>query len=86
MDFADKQSLRQLHQVFMSCDMIEGLYPDLSVIVRNLERESRVIVSSSLYWGACPPFCESAGSERYTVGHEPVGGGQISMPNVWLLH
>jgi hypothetical protein len=39
MDFDDQQSLRQLHQVFMSCDMIEGLHADLSVSVQTLKEK-----------------------------------------------
>jgi len=39
MDFYDQQSLRQLHQVFMSCDMIEGLHADLSVSVQTLKEK-----------------------------------------------
>ncbi len=38
-DFDDKQSLCQLHQVFMSCDMIEGLHADLSVSVQTLKEK-----------------------------------------------
>ena len=48
------------------------------------EIETRAIVSTGLYWDACPPFCESAAGERYTAGHGSVGGGRISMPDVWL--
>ena len=39
MVFDDQQSLCQLHQVFMSCDMIEGLHADLSVSVRTLKEK-----------------------------------------------
>jgi hypothetical protein len=35
MDFDDQKSLRQLHQVFISCDMIEGMHADLSVRVQT---------------------------------------------------
>ncbi len=44
------------------------------------ERETRVIVWSSLYWGVCPPFCESAPSERYTAGHGSVVDDEIWCP------
>jgi hypothetical protein len=36
-DFDDKRSLCQLHQGFMSCDMIEGLHADFSVSVQALK-------------------------------------------------
>jgi hypothetical protein len=36
MGFDDPTGLRQLHQVFISCDMIEGLNVDFSVIVQTL--------------------------------------------------
>jgi hypothetical protein len=39
MDFDDQQSLCQLHQVFMSCDMIESLHADFSVSVQTLKEE-----------------------------------------------
>ncbi len=39
MDFDDEQSLTQLHQVFMSCDMIEGLQADLSVSAQTLKEK-----------------------------------------------
>jgi hypothetical protein len=39
MDFDDQKSLRQLHQVFISCDMIEGLQADLSVSVQTLKEK-----------------------------------------------
>jgi hypothetical protein len=40
MDFDNQQSLLcQLHQVFMSCDMIEGLHADVSVSVRTLKEK-----------------------------------------------
>ena len=37
MDFDEKQSLCQLHQVFMTCDMTEGLHADLSVSIQTLK-------------------------------------------------
>jgi hypothetical protein len=37
--FDDKQSLCQLHQVVISCDMIEGLHADLSVSVQTLKEK-----------------------------------------------
>ncbi len=67
MDFDDQKQLCQVHPVLISCDMIDNLHVDLSVSA-DAERETRVIVSSSLYWVVCPPFCESAASERYTAG------------------
>ena len=39
MDSDDQKSLRQLHQVFISCDMIEGLHADLSVSVQALKEK-----------------------------------------------
>ncbi len=51
----DQKILCQLHQVFISYDIIEGLHADLSVSLQGL-RENRGIVSSSLYLGDCPPF------------------------------
>jgi hypothetical protein len=39
MDFDDPQSLCQLHQVFISCDMIEGLHADLSASVQTLKEK-----------------------------------------------
>jgi hypothetical protein len=35
----DQKFLRQLHQVFISCDMIEGLHADLSVSVQTLKEK-----------------------------------------------
>ena len=39
MEFDDEQSLCQLHQFFMSCDMIEGLHVDLSVSIQTLKEK-----------------------------------------------
>jgi hypothetical protein len=39
MDFDDQKSRSQLHQVFMSCDMIQGLHADLSVSVQTLKEK-----------------------------------------------
>jgi hypothetical protein len=39
MDFVDQKSLCQLHQVFIACDMIEGLHADLSVSVQILKEK-----------------------------------------------
>jgi hypothetical protein len=39
MDFDDQKSLCQLHQIFMSCDMIEGLHADLSASVQTLKEK-----------------------------------------------
>jgi hypothetical protein len=39
MDFVDQKSLCQLHQVFIACDMIEGLHADLSVSVQTLKEK-----------------------------------------------
>ena len=39
MDFQDEQSLCQLHQFIISCDMIEGLHADLSVSVQTLKEK-----------------------------------------------
>jgi hypothetical protein len=39
MDFDDQQSLCQLHQVFLSCDTIEGLHADVSVSVQTLKEK-----------------------------------------------
>ncbi len=39
MDFDDQRSLSQLHQVFMSFNMIEGLHADLSVSVQTLKEK-----------------------------------------------
>jgi hypothetical protein len=38
-DFDDQQSLCQLHQAFLSCDMITGLHADLSVSVQTLKEK-----------------------------------------------
>jgi hypothetical protein len=38
-DVDDQQILCQLHQVFMSCDIIEGLHADLSVSVHSLKEK-----------------------------------------------
>ncbi len=38
-DFDDHRSPCQLHQVFMSCDRIEGLHADLSVSVQTLKEK-----------------------------------------------
>jgi hypothetical protein len=38
MDFDDKKALCQLHQVFISCDMVEGLHADFPVSVQNLKQ------------------------------------------------
>ena len=60
----------QLHQVFVSCDMIKGLHADLSVSV--LKRNSGHRVSQPLL-GCVSTLSESAASKRYTAGHESVG-------------
>ena len=39
MDFDDHQSLRQLHQVFISCDIIGGLHADLAVSVQTMKEK-----------------------------------------------
>jgi hypothetical protein len=39
MDFDDQKNLCQLHQVFISCDMIEGLHADFSVSVQTLKEK-----------------------------------------------
>jgi hypothetical protein len=39
MDFHDQKSLCQLHQFFISCDMIEGLHADVSVSVQTLKEK-----------------------------------------------
>jgi hypothetical protein len=39
MDFVDQKSLCQLHQVFISCDMIKCLHADLSVSVQTLKEK-----------------------------------------------
>ena len=39
MDFDDQKSLFQLHQVFISCDMIGGLHPELALSVQTLKRK-----------------------------------------------
>jgi len=39
MDFDDQKSLRQMHQFFISCDMIEGLHADLCVSVQTLKEK-----------------------------------------------
>jgi hypothetical protein len=39
MDFVDQRNLRQLHQVFIACDMIEGLHLDWSVSVQTLKEK-----------------------------------------------
>ena len=47
-DFDHQKSLCQLHQLFISCDMVEGLYADVPVSVRTLKDElaTRLQVSS----------------------------------------
>jgi hypothetical protein len=39
MDFDDQKSLCQLHQVFISCDMIEGLHANFPVSVQTLKEK-----------------------------------------------
>jgi hypothetical protein len=39
LDFDDEKSVCQLHQVFISCDMIEGLHADFSVSVQTLKEK-----------------------------------------------
>jgi hypothetical protein len=39
MDFDDQKSLCQLHQVFISCDILEGLHADFSVSVQTLKEK-----------------------------------------------
>ena len=86
MDFDHQKSLCQLHQFVISCDMVEGLHADVSVSIQTL-KDNLGPSCQAAFTGvpACPPFCESAASERYTAGHGSVGGGRISMPKVWLL-
>ncbi len=36
MDFDHQKSLCQLHQFFISCDMVEGLHADVSVSIQTL--------------------------------------------------
>jgi len=38
-DFDDEKNLRQLHQVFISCDVMEDLHVDLSVSVQTLKEK-----------------------------------------------
>jgi hypothetical protein len=42
MDFDDQLILCQLHQFFISCDMIEGLHADLSVSVQTLKERIQI--------------------------------------------
>jgi hypothetical protein len=86
MDFDDQKHLCQLHQVFISGDMIEGLHADLSFSVEIWNEKVRALCQEDFIRAPCPPVCESEASERYTSGHGSVGEGRISMPNVWLLH
>ena len=87
MDFDHQKSLCQLHQFFISCDMVEGLHADVSVSIQTLNDKLGPSCQAA-FTGvpACPPLCESAASKRYTAGHGSVGGGRISMPQVWLIH
>ena len=39
MDFDHQKSLCQLHQFFISCDMVEGLHADVSVSVQTLKEK-----------------------------------------------
>jgi hypothetical protein len=38
-DFYDEKQLCQLHQFFISCDMIGGVHADLSVSVKTLKEK-----------------------------------------------
>ena len=69
-----------IERIFVSCT---GFHPlrhdkgpavDFSCQRTDPERQTRAIVSSSLYWGAGPPFCARAANERYTAGrrHQPM--------------
>ena len=85
MDFEDEQSLCQLHQFIISCDMIEGLHADLSVSVQTL-KEKLGPSCQAVFIGV--PVHPSVSQEQVsdTLGHEPVGGRRVSMPKGWLLH
>ena len=50
MDFDDQLVLRQLHQVFMSCDMTEGLHSDLSVSVQTLKEKLGPSCLAAFIW------------------------------------
>ena len=85
-DHADQKNLSQLHQVFISCDMIECLHSDLSVSMQTL-KEKLGPSCQAAFIGV--PVHPSGSQQQVSDRLRGMGRSvedEFRCPKVWLLH